>query len=207
MSNLWPKNMRWSDDKSQPKWIRPIRNILAIFDNEIIDFTFLNIKSSNNSLGHKTLSKKLIKIKNIADFQKKLHDNNVIFDQSKRKEIICNKISEICKKHKLSTIDNLENGTLLQDVIGLVEFPDVSIAKIDQQFMSLPREVLVLTAKNHQKYFCLQDSKGNLAPYFIFVSNVKVNKKIITDNEKVLTARLSDAKFFIEEDLKNKFDR
>ena len=151
MSNLWPKNMRWSGNKNQPKWVRPVRNILAIFDGEIVDFSFFNIKSSDNSFGHKTISKKLIRIKNITDFYKKLSDNNVIFDQFKRKEIIHNKISEICKKHKLKTIDSLENSPLLQDVVGLVEFPNISIAKIDQKFMSLPKEVLTLTAKNHQK--------------------------------------------------------
>jgi glycyl-tRNA synthetase beta chain len=207
MSHSWPKNMRWQNDKRKPKWVRPIRNILAIFDGKIVNFQFSDVKSSNKTFGHNLLTENPVEIKNINDFREKLNNNFVILDQEERKNLICQKINKICNKYNLKLTEDLENSTLLQDVVGLTEFPNVTIAEIDSEFMLLPKEVLILTAKLHQKYFCLQGDDGNLAPYFIFVGNVKITKKIILDNQKVLKARLSDAKFFIDEDLKIPFSK
>lgn len=206
ISNIWPKNMRWLNDKKQPRWVRPIRSILAIFDGKIIDFEFCEIKSSNSTFGHNLLAKKPLKITNFEDYKQKLAENSVILDQNERKNFIINEINKLCTKNKLKTVDPLDNfNSILRESIGLAEFVHIGIGKIDEEFMSLPREVLILTAKLHQKYFCLETKRGKLAPYFIFVSNVKINKRIILDNQKVLKARLSDAKFFIEEDLKTSF--
>lgn len=206
MSNLWPKNMRWQDDKNLPKWVRPIRSILAIFDGKIIDFEFSSIKSSNKSYGHKLLAREEFEVENFADYQSKLRSKFVILDQKERKEYIVKNINDICLKHNLKTVDPLDDfNPILNETVGLAEFPQVALAKIDESFMSLPKEVLILTAKLHQKYFCLQNLDGSLAPYFIFVGNVAINQKIILDNQKVLKARLSDARFFIEEDLKVSF--
>ena len=205
MSNLWPKTMRWLSGQNAIYWVRPIRNILAIFNQKIIPFKFGALSSNDKSYGHLFLSGKSFKVTNFADYNKKLADNFVTLDAAKRKEIIINGIKAICKKLNCYLVENLENDNqLLNEVAGLVEYPQVMYGQISQEFMSLPYEVLVLTVKRHQKYFCLKDKKGNLAPYFIFVSNVKGkdSNKIIADNEKVLSARLNDAKFFIEEDLK-----
>ena len=202
MSNMWPKNMRWQDDKNQSRWVRPIRSILAIFDGNIVNFEFVNIKSSNSTFGHKLLMSQALQIANFEDYKTKLEKNFVILDQEKRREIIIEEINKICQKQEIELVDKLnEDNKLLDEVVGLAEFPSVGVGKIEEGFMSLPKEVLTLTAKLHQKYFCTKQGK-KLAPYFIFVSNVKVNKQIILDNQKVLRARLSDAKFFIDEDLK-----
>ncbi len=206
MSNSWPKNMRWQSDKKQPKWVRPIRSILAIFDGEIINLEFANIKSCNTTFGHHLLSKKVLKIRNFANYKKELENNFVIIDQDERRSHIIKEIKNICRENHLKLVDELdENNSVLNESVGLAEFPQVAIGKIDKNFMSLPKEILILTAKLHQKYFCLEDKKGNLAPYFIFICNVKVNDRIILDNQKVLSARLSDAEFFIAEDLKTPF--
>lgn len=205
MSNLWPKNMRWQSDRNI-SWVRPIRNILAVFDGEIVDFQFANIKSSNKTYGHNLLSRKELQVTNIDNYQDILRKNFVIFDQKERQNIIVQEIKNICNKRGLDLVENLaDENQNLKDAVGLAQFPHVAIANIDEEFMSLPREILILTAKSHQKYFCLQDADGRLAPYFIFVSNVKVTPKIIADNEKVLKARLRDAQFFIDEDLKVDF--
>jgi len=203
MSNLWPKNMRWLSDKSQTRWVRPIRSILAIFDGKIIDFEFAEIKSGKKTFGHNLLSKKVLTINNFGEYQQKLEENFVIIDQDERKKFIISEIKKIYHEKNLRTVDELdENNSILNEAAGLAEFPQVGIGEIQANFMSLPKEVLILTAKLHQKYFCLEDKKHNLAPYFIFVSNVEINEKIILDNQKVLKARLSDAQFFIQEDLK-----
>lgn len=206
MANLWPKNMRWLSDKNQPRWVRPIRSILAIFDGKIVDFEFANIKSDKKTFGHNLLSKKSLTIADFDDYKEKLEKNFVNFDQNERKKFIINEIKNICRQKNLKTVDVLDEfNPLLNEAAGLAEFPQVGIGQIDESFMFLPKEVLILTAKLHQKYFCVEDKKGNLAPYFIFVSNVEITEKIILDNQKVLRARLSDAKFFIEEDLKTPF--
>ncbi len=207
MSNLWPKTMRWQSGKIQSRWVRPIRSILAIFDGKVINFEFSQIKSGNKTYGHNLLSKKALEISSFKDYQSKLEKNFVIINQDNRREKIINEINKICKSKNIKLTDELNNKNhLLDEAVGLAEFPTIAIGEIDKDFMSLPKEVLILTAKLHQKYFCVQDKKGKLAPYFIFVSNVKINKRIILDNQKVLRARLSDAKFFIDEDLKVPFD-
>ncbi|MFT6106283.1 MAG: glycyl-tRNA synthetase beta chain [Rickettsiales bacterium] len=200
MAGTWIKTMDLVDQNKRSNWVRPIRNILAIFDGEILDLEFANLKANNKTFGHLLAEKKSLQITNFADYEKKLEENYVILDWNQRRKIIEDGIGEIDK--------NLakKNSKLIDEIAGLTEFPQVLIGSIEDQFRSLPEEVLELVIKLHQKAILL---KNNQSLNFIFVSNIKADKevvkKIITDNEKVVKARLSDAKFFIEEDLKIPF--
>lgn len=209
MVNSWSKIMRWDQENSviQPKWVRPIRNICALFDDEIVNFEYAGLKSNNLTFGHFLFKFEPLTIRNSQQYEEILEKNFVIVDQVKRKEKIVAQIKKITKESNLQTIDNLESG-LIDEVCGLCENPTALIGKIEQKFMSLPPEILVLTIKLNQKYFCLS-SNNKIVDCFIFVSNAIINEqnsaKIIADNERVVKARLSDAKFFIEEDLKIPF--
>ena len=206
MSLKWPKTMRWQGvNSNEDLWVRPIRNIMAIFNKNLINFKFANISSKNSTL----IQGKNIKIDDFLSYNNKLLKNNIIFDHNKRKEIIYNAIVQICKDKKIDIIEDPHNSLLIDEIIGLTSYPKMLVGKIDDDFMDLPPEILTLTIKSHQKYLCTKDKNGNLAPYFIFANNINVenNSKIISDNEKVLRARLNDAKFFIEEDNKVEFSK
>lgn len=204
MISAWPKLMRWNVEGSsfQPKWIRPIRNISCMFGNEIIEFEFAGLKSNNFTQA----GRKLLQIINAAHYQEILEDNFVILNQHERKKRIIDQIRKISFDLDLKTIDDEEKSPLFDEVAGLCEWPTALVASIDKKFMSLPEEVLILTLKLNQKYFCLETSEKNLAEKFIFITNAIITdsnrQKIISDNEKLVRARLSDAEFFISEDLK-----
>ena len=204
MSLKWQKTMRWhGKDSNEDYWIRPIRNILAIFDQKLVKFEFANLASKNSII----ILNKRVKIENFNSYKDKLLEKNIIFDHNQRKEIIYNNIEKICEDRHIDIIENPHNSHLMNEIIGLTTSPNIMVGKIDDEFLDLPPEILVLTIKSHQKYLCTEDKYRNLAPYFIFVSDIdcKNNDKIILDNEKVLRARLSDAEFFIKEDEKIEF--
>ena len=204
MTAAWPKLMRWDieNQATQPKWIRPIRNIACMFGDEIIEVEFAGLKSNNITF---TKSLEALKISNSSDYERILLENFVLLDQTKRKQKIIEQIQKIKTAFKLETIDD-EKSPLFDEVTGLCEWPTALVASIDQKFMSLPDEVLILTLKLNQKYFCLKNISGILVTKFIFVTNAVINdtnqEKIIQDNEKLVRARLNDAEFFILEDLK-----
>jgi glycyl-tRNA synthetase beta chain len=205
MSNSWPKTMKWKSGQTQ-FWVRPIRNILCIFNGKTISFEFAGIGSNCLSRGS-FLDNDNFEVSNFNQYKNYLSDTFIIFDGEERKKNILNKIKEICTEINCKPIEELDdNNPLLNEVVGLVEYPEVLLGKIDDEFMHLPAEILILTIKLNQKYFCLKNEKGDLMPYFIFVSNVRANEKakekIIADNGKVVKARLNDARFFIEEDLR-----
>lgn len=194
LAGTWPKLMRW--DQSEIKWIRPIRNILALFDQEIVDIEFANLKSNNLSGG-------AIKLTAAWDYQEALLANHIIVDQERRKKKILLAIEKITQDLGVSTIDDPQKSPLFDEVNGLCEWPVVLVGSIDEKFLALPDEALILTLRSNQKYFCLSDKNGALSSKFIFVANGLGNaEKIIRDNEKLVRARLSDVEFFISEDLK-----
>lgn len=205
ISLTWPKIMRWDVEgsKKQPKWIRPVRNLACIYGDKKIDLEYFGLKSSDVTFGN--LHNKPLKITNASHYQEILEDNLVILDQGLRKQKIISQIRALTHKLKLKLIDN-EESALFDEVTGLCEYPRGFLAKIDKEFLSLPKEILILALKQNQKYFCLEDDKGNLSEYFIFFSD-KINDSadgnaIVKDNESVVRARLSDSKFFIDEDIK-----
>lgn len=204
MTVAWPKLMRWDveNESAQPKWIRPIRNIASVFGDEIIELNFAGLKANKKTFGK---NNDALELENAANYQEILKKNFVILDHVQRKQLLLDQIKKIKLDYGLELIDD-EKSTLFEEVVGLCEWPTALVASIEQRFLELPDEVLILTLKSNQKYFCLKTLEGNLAPEFIFVTNAILNEdnrqKIIQDNEKLVRARLSDAEFFIHEDLK-----
>lgn len=208
MTAGWSKLMRWDVEGSldQPRWIRPIRNIACMFGSEIIDVEFAGLKSNNLTFGHLLQSHEALPIANASDYREILEDNFVFVDQAQRKAKIVQQIRKIKHDLALETVDDIDKSSLIDEVIGLCEHPTALVGNIDEKFLQLPPEILILTLRLNQKYFCLQSNKG-LATKFIFISNAVTSdknslKKIIEGNEKLVRARLSDAEFFITEDLK-----
>ena len=199
ISFTWPKSMRSS--QSSVKWIRPLRNILCLFGEKILPIKFAHLVANNKTYGHRFMSPNILEILSFSDYKEKMAKNYVILSSEKRKDIIIKQVSLIADK--LNLIPVLEKN-LLDEVKGLVEYPHVLLGKIGEEFVNLPKEILITAMKVHQRYFYLEDKNGKIAPYFLTVSNVDYenNELIILGNEKVLQARLSDAKFFWEKDLK-----
>ena len=200
MSGTWIKSMDLIDLNKQSRWVRPIRSILAIFAGRVLNFEFANLKAGNQTFGHLLMGKEPLQIVDFSDYKKQLENNFVVLDWFKRREIIAGEI----KKIDPNLLE--DNSKLIDEITGLVEYPQVLVGNIDDQFVNLPKDVLQLTIQMHQKAVLFYKEKS---AYFIFVSNAKVDesstKKIIADNEKVVKARLFDAKFYIEEDLKIPF--
>jgi glycyl-tRNA synthetase beta chain len=202
---VWPKSMLWNSYNL--KWIRPIHSIACLLNDKILPVTFGHIKSSNKTYGHRSQGSREIELQSsdLNNYLEQLKQGGVIASQEERKSTILNQISNIIEPLKLTLISDSE---LLDEVVGLVENPNVFLGKIDQQFMSLPGELLVTSLKNNQKYLLLNDLQGQLAPYFIIVSDIKPSdggNSIIAGNERVVRARLSDAQHFIKSDLQIPF--
>jgi len=201
---VWPKSMFWGD--YQIKWVRPLRNIMCIFNGQTLDFKYGHLVANNKSFGHRFMSPKSFEVTSFAEYKQKLSNNFVVLDQSERKDYILHESSKIASQMGLVI---KEDNDLLEEVAGLVEYPQILLGKIDQKFLSVPSEVLSSSMRSHQKYFSLFDKKGNFAPYFLFVSNIAASNPelVIGGNEKVLSARLSDALYFYNQDLKTRLDQ
>jgi len=201
---VWPKSMFWGD--YQIKWVRPLRNIMCIFDGQVVDFKYGHLVANNKSFGHRFMSPEPFEVTNFAEYKQKLSDNFVVLDHFERKEYISRESGRIAAKMGLVI---KEDNDLLEEVTGLVDYPQVLLGKIDQKFLAVPSEVLSSSMRSHQKYFSLFDQKGNFAPYFLFVSNIAATNPelVVQGNEKVLSARLSDALYFYNQDLKTELEQ
>ena len=202
-SYVWPKSMKAGEH--QMKWVRPLKNILCILDGAVLPLKFFHLSSNTKTFGHRFLSPQPIEVKDFDDYAKKLNEAEVIFSSEERMKSISYQISELINPLNLKLI---EDERLIQEITGLVEKPFVMLGKIEERFMSLPREVLVITLRHHQRYLMLENQDGTLSPYFIIVSNVRGSEskqEIIEGNQRVLRARLSDAEFFVENDKKQDF--
>ena len=199
----WPKSMRWNDYKT--RWVRPLKNICCVFGGESLPIQFGHITANNKSEGHRFLSEGQFAVEDFNDYKKELENRFVILETEKRKEIIIEGARAKATELGLTLI---EDDNLLTEVAGLVEWPEVLLGSIDPEFMTLPEEVLISSIKTHQKYFCLRNKEGKLASHFIVISNMKANDEsgIVAGNERVLRARLADAKFFWEQDSKIPLD-
>jgi len=199
----WPKSMRWGNGSL--RWVRPLRNILAlIFDKTKIipvDFDIDDISSNNYTYGHRFLKNNQISIKSINNYLEELHKNYVMLDVDDRKNEILSQLEQIERRYDLKI---LMDEDLLDEVSGLVEWPIVHIGNFEEAFLLLPKEVLITSMKSHQKYFSVVDNKtGEITNKFILVSNIDSMDKgkfIINGNERVLSARLYDAKYFWDRD-------
>ncbi|HJD65786.1 MAG TPA: glycine--tRNA ligase subunit beta [Rickettsia endosymbiont of Bembidion nr. Transversale] len=194
----WAKSMFWGNYNI--KWIRPLRNILCIFDGEILPLQFGHLAANNVTFGHRLTDNKKLEVTDFEDYKTKLTENYVILERLKREEIIKTSLLEQANSHNLTIKEDLR---LVEEVAGLSEFPVVLCGAIPQKFLELPKEVLISSMRTHQKYFCLFDRSENFAPYFLFVSNGQFanSKLVVQGNEKVLSARLSDALYFYKQDI------
>ncbi|MCC8467590.1 MAG: glycine--tRNA ligase subunit beta [Rickettsia endosymbiont of Eriopis connexa] len=194
----WAKSMFWGDYNI--KWVRPLRNILCIFDGEILPLQFGHLTSNNITYGHRLTDNKKLEVTDFEDYKNKLSENHVILERTKRAEIIKTGLLELANSHNLNI---KEDNRLIEEVAGLSECPVVLLGKIPQKFLELPKEVLISSMRTHQKYFCLFDKERNFAQYFLFVSNGRFANAdlVIKGNEKVLSARLSDALYFYKQDI------
>lgn len=195
----FPNNMRWGTKTM--RFVRPIKWLVALYDNEVVPFEVADVSTQNITYGHRFLSGE-IQIDNPLQYEQILQDNYVIANSQKRKELIKKGIKQLEIEHDyVISVDE----DLLNEVNNLVEYPTVFMGSFDQQYLNLPTEVLVISMKEHQRYFYVKDNNGHLLPYFIGVRNGNDYKldNVIKGNEKVLHARLADAQFFYEEDNRN----
>jgi glycyl-tRNA synthetase beta chain len=197
----WPKSMRWGDGTF--RWVRPLHSIIATFDGEVIPFEIAGVKAGNDTRGHRFLSKGEISVRRFEDYEKKLCDAFVILDGAERREII---LHEAKQKAFALGLELIEDEGLANEVMGLAEWPVVLVGQIDPDFMDVPPEILQTSMRTHQKYFALRDpARGKLANRFVVVANMAAEDgglEIVAGNERVLRARLSDAKFFWDQDRK-----
>ena len=198
----WPKSMRWKTDDFV--WARPLHGILALFEGQTIPVHLekLGIQSGAYTFGHRFLSPHKIDVKNYADYKLQLAQNYVQVQPLERQKSIQEQIDKLLA-HKGLKLE--EDARLLEETANLVEWPVVLMGSIEERFTQLPEEVLITSMRTHQRYFATRDTTGKLAPYFLIVSNMETGDQgqhIIDGNERVLRARLSDAHFFWEQDMK-----
>lgn len=203
----WPKSMYWGDCSFN--WVRPLRNILCLFAGRVIPVSYAHLTANNLTYGHKFLHHHAIEVTDFADYKQKLEQNFVMLSREDRANSISNQIQEICQQHKLQLSHDqtsqmsLGNQRVFDELLGLSEWPTVLLGEIPKQFLEIPSEVLITAMHKHQRYLSTSD-RGEFAPYFIFVSNITVAdpRQVIEGNQKVLNARLSDAAYFYNQDLK-----
>lgn len=202
----WPKSMRWKPGVST-RWVRPLHSILCTFDGEVVPFSFAGVSSGRHTQGHRFLSSGKLEVRRFDDYAAALKKNYVVLDAEERAAIIFEGIKQAAFIHGLEMIP--DEG-LLAEVSGLAEWPVVLIGAIEDRFMDVPPEILQTAMRTHQKYFSLRDPKtGKMANRFAFVANMVAEdggREIVAGNERVLRARLFDAKFFWDEDRKRRLD-
>jgi glycyl-tRNA synthetase beta chain len=193
-SYAWKKSMKWSN--YDLTWGRPLKSIIALFNNKIINFNFFHLKSGNYTSIDEINENKLKKIINFKSYLKILNSQNIILDQEKRKNIIIKKMNNICN---VKNLKNNFNEGLINEVVNLVEKPNIILGKFEESYLKVPQEILIVTMQVHQKYFPLFDNKNKLTNLFLLVANLPDTKGYIKNgNQRVIEARLSDAKFFWE---------
>ena len=198
-SIVFPKNMIW--EQSKVKFARPIRWILCLYGEELVDFSYAGLTSGRETRGHRFLNPGPFVVNSPAHYFTCLEEAGVVLDHKKRELMIRDKVERAARS--LGGVARLDAG-LLQEVTFLVESPEAISCSFPQSYLDLPREVLVTTMQSHQRYFPVEDAKGAILPFFIAVSNncAAPLNNIRRGNEKVLKARLADARFFYDEDVK-----
>jgi len=194
----WKKSMKWSN--YDLNWARPLKSIISLFNNKIINFDFFHLKSGNLTSIDGANDEKIKKINNFKNYLDILKSQNIILDQEKRRSLIISKMNSICNKRKLK---NNFNEKLVDEVVNLVEKPNVILCKFNEIYLKIPQEILIVTMQQHQKYFPIFDQQNKLTNLFLLVANLPDKKSYIKiGNQKVVEARLSDAKFFWEKNKK-----
>jgi glycyl-tRNA synthetase beta chain len=211
----WPKSMRWGEASSTPgslSWVRPLHSIVATFGPETeepdtIHFDIDGVRSGNTTYGHRFMAPAPIKVRRLDDYQSKLEAAKVVIDAERRAEIIRTDAKTLAFAQGLELV---EDEGLLAEVAGLVEWPVVLMGSFDKAFLDIPDEIVRATIRNNQKCFVVRDpSRAKLANKFVMVANIEASDggaAIIAGCERVIRARLSDAKFFYETDLKTRLE-
>ncbi|QER67472.1 glycine--tRNA ligase subunit beta [Paucilactobacillus nenjiangensis] len=196
MAMNFPTMMKWSTHKFE--FVRPIKWLVALLDDQVIPFSILDVTTGRQTLGHRFLGG-TVELSTATDYEAALEDEYVIANQDKRKGLIRDQITQIADEHQW-VVDIDED--LLEEVNNLVEWPTAFNGGFDEQYLVLPDEVLITSMKEHQRFFYARDQAGKLLPDFISVRNGNAEHlaNVARGNERVLTARLEDAKFFYEED-------
>ena len=211
----WPKSMRWGERSAKPgslSWVRPLHSIIATFgleteEPDVVKFSVDGIEAGQTTYGHRFMAPAAISVRRFEDYEAKLKAAKVVLDPQARKDIILTDAKQLAFAQGFELV---EDQVLLDEVAGLVEWPVVLMGSFDEEFLSIPDEVIRATIRNNQKCFVVSDPKtGKLANKFILTANIEATdggKAIIAGNERVIRARLSDAKFFYETDLKTKLE-
>ena len=201
----WPKSMRW--EESGTRWVRPIRSILCLLDDQVVPFRFGPVESGRTTLGHRFLSSGSLTIEHVGDYATTLKEAKVMLDPVPRAQKIADDAFALARLEKLS----LEaDPWLVTENAGLVEWPVALIGRIDPKFLDLPREVLRSAMRTHQRYFVLLEGIRQTATRFVMVANTETEDDcaaIVAGNERVLRARLADARFFWEQDRRQALDK
>ncbi|MFL6765113.1 MAG: glycine--tRNA ligase subunit beta, partial [Sphingomicrobium sp.] len=196
----WPKSMRWGNGSL--RWVRPLHGIVAILGDEIVPVEIDRIASGATTIGHRFHHPGDITIGGAQDYVEKLRACHVIVDQEERERLIRDGAHAAAEKAGLTLL--ADEGLVVENA-GLAEWPVPLVGRFDPEFLDVPREVIVLTMRTNQKYFACTNDQGLLAPAFVCVANVAANdggEAIAEGNMRVLAARLADARFFWEQDLK-----
>ena len=207
----WPKSMRWGEPSRQPgslAWVRPLHSVVATFgpeteEPEIVPFAIDGIKAGDETRGHRFMAPQPFKVRRFEDYSEKLEKAKVVLDPERRKEIILADAKNLAFAQGYELV---EDAGLLEEVAGLVEWPVVMMGSFDAAFLAMPPEIVRATIRNNQKCFVLRDPQtSQLADKFVLVANIEAGdggKAIVAGNERVIRARLADAKFFYDSDLK-----
>jgi glycyl-tRNA synthetase beta chain len=189
----FPKSMYWTG-KSGPRFIRPIRWLVALLGEDVVPFELAGVRSGSLSAGHRRLGSPEIAV-TIADYEQRLRDHYVILSAEERRNRIRGEMTKVRVK---------ADPALLETLVYLTEYPTPITGAFDPQFLELPEEVLVTVMRHHQKYFSMEDASGKLAPQFVAVMNIDSDPQgfVRRGNERVLRARFNDARFFWETDQK-----
>jgi len=198
-----PKAMRWGNSNHQ--FSRPVHWLLAILGNETLKVELFNIKASNQTYGHRFHAPEAISINNASEYESKLLAAYVVARFAERKDRIRVQVEQLAQSSDATAVIDKD---LLDEVTALVEWPVALLGKFEKEFLHVPSEALISSMAEHQKYFHLVDSKNNLLPSFITISNIesKNPQSVIEGNEKVIRPRLADAKFFYDSDCKNSLE-
>jgi glycyl-tRNA synthetase beta chain len=206
----WPKSMKWGSGTMT--WVRPLQSIVALFDGKVLagevapGGAMASIRFGDTTRGHRFLSKGTIKVTGFADYTAKLRAAHVMLDSAERRKIVLEGAEKLCADAQVAL---RKDDGLLDEVAGLVEWPVPMLGTIDGQFMDVPPEVLIVSMRTHQRYFVTNRKDGALANRFVVVANNVARdggRTIVDGNERVLRSRLSDAKFFWDQDRKTRLE-
>ncbi len=208
----WPKSMRWGGT-SAFTWVRPLRRIVCLVGGNLVKFSLRDGADDGHGLelddlseGHRFLSPGAFPVTSVADWAAKLQARHVVVDAAERRRIIADGVARLAADRQLSVVDD---AGLLDEVAGLVEWPVPLLGRIDAAYMQLPAEVMQVSMRVNQRYFALRDAEGKAAPFFAFAANIVApdgGAAIVAGNERVLSARFSDARHFWDLDRTRRLD-